>query len=301
MSVPERARIVVTGGTGQVGWELRRSLSTFGEVLAPGRAECDLSDPPAAAAYLRRVKPSLVVNPAAYTAVDKAETDADLAQRVNADAPGAMARACADLDALFVHYSTDYVFDGGAGTPYTETSVTSPVSVYGRTKLAGEEAVRAAGGRHLILRTSWVYGTRGKNFLLTMLKLSRERDRLRVVADQVGAPTWSRAIADATAQLLRRFPPDDAPPAALLNLTASGHTSWHGFASAIVELGAARGLTRQVPVDGITTADYPTPAQRPANSRLDNAGLRAAAGFVLADWQASLALCLDDLAAAHAA
>lgn len=289
------SRIVITGGTGQVGWELRRALTTFGEVLAPGRDECNLADPASAAAYLRRVKPDLVVNPAAYTAVDKAESEPELAHTVNALAPRALAEVCADLDALLVHYSTDYVFDGSKTGVYREDDVPSPVSVYGRSKLAGEDAIRAVGGRHIILRTSWVYGLRGKNFLATMLKLAAERERLRVVADQFGAPTWSRAIADASAQLLRSFPLAAAPPAALLNLTASGATSWHGFASAIVEEGAKRGLTRQVPVDGITTADYPTPARRPANSRLDNAALKTTAGFSLADWRESLLLCLEDL------
>ncbi|WP_293395341.1 dTDP-4-dehydrorhamnose reductase [Nevskia sp.] len=291
------SRVVVTGSTGQVGWELRRALSTFGEVLAPGRSECNLADPAAAAAYLRRVKPDLVVNPAAYTAVDKAESEPELAHTVNALAPRALAEACADLNALLVHYSTDYVFDGSKDGVYREDDAPSPVSVYGSSKLAGEDAIRAVGGRHIILRTSWVYGLRGKNFLATMLKLAAERDRLRVVADQFGAPTWSRAIADATAQLLRSFPLTAAPPAALLNLTASGSTSWHGFASAIVEEGAKRALTRLVPVDGITTADYPTPASRPANSRLDNTRLAEAAGFVLADWRQSLNLCLDDIEA----
>lgn len=289
-------RILVTGSSGQVGWELRRSLSSLGEVLAPGRAELDLAKPETIAAYLRLHRPDIVVNPAAYTAVDKAESEVALADIVNGDSVAELARLSAELGALLVHYSTDYVFDGSKPTAYQVEDVTNPVSAYGRSKLNGEQAIQSAGCRHLIIRTSWVYGRRGKNFLLTMLKLARERDSLRVVADQFGAPTASRLIADTTAQLLARMPLGSAPPASLLHLTGAGRTSWHGFASAIVEQGAALGLCKPVPVLPITTADYPTPATRPVNSSLGLTALEQAYGLQLPDWQHTLQLTLQDLA-----
>lgn len=290
-------RVLLTGATGQVGWELHRSLSSLGEVIAPGRAELDLSRPETVAACVHRLKPQLIVNPAAYTAVDKAESEPALAQAINADSVAELARAAAALDALLVHYSTDYVFDGTQTSPYQVDDAPNPVSVYGRSKLGGEQAVKAAGGRHLILRTSWVYGARGKNFLLTMLKLARERDGLKVVADQHGAPTSSRLIADATAQLLARITPGAVSPASLLHLTASGRCSWHEFASRIVEQGAALGLCKAVAVEPITTADYPTPAKRPSNSSLDLSVIEQAYGLRLPHWQQAMQHCLQDLAA----
>lgn len=290
-------RILVTGTSGQVGWELRRSLSSLGEVLAPARGELDLAKPETIAAYLRLHRPDIVVNPAAYTAVDKAESEAVLADIINGDSVAELARLSAELGALLVHYSTDYVFDGSKPTAYQVDDVTSPVSAYGRSKLKGEVAIRSAGGRHLILRTSWVYGTRGKNFLLTMLKLARERDSLRVVADQFGAPTASRLIADTTAQLLARIPLGTTPPASLLHLTGAGRCSWHEFASCIVEWGAELGLCKPVPVQAITTADYPTPARRPANSSLDLSVLERTYGLQLPHWRQSLRLSLEDLPA----
>ena len=289
-------RILVTGATGQVGWELVRSLSSLGEVMAPGRADLDLSQPHTVAAAVRALRPQIIVNPAAYTAVDKAESEPELAQAVNADSVAALAAVSRELDALLVHYSTDYVFDGSQATPYRTTDATNPVSAYGRSKLAGEQAIAAAGCRHLILRTSWVYGARGKNFLLTMLKLARERDSLRVVADQFGAPTSSRLIADTTVQLLARIAPGATPAEPLLHLTGAGRTSWHGFASRIVEWGAESGLCKAVPVAAITTADYPTPAARPASSSLDVSLLEATYGLQLPAWEHSLRLCLQDLA-----
>lgn len=290
-------RLLVTGGTGQVGWELRRSLAPLGEVIAPGRAGLDLSKPETVAAAIAHWQPDVVVNPGAYTAVDKAESEPALAQAVNAESVAELARACAARDALLVHYSTDYVFDGSKPTAYEVDDATHPVSVYGRSKRAGEEAIQSAGGRHLIIRTSWVYGTRGKNFLLTMLRLARERDGLKVVADQFGAPTSARLIADTTAQLLVRIPGRAAPPASLLHLTGAGRTSWHGFASRIVEWGAELGLCKVVPVTAIGTADYPTPAARPANSSLSLAILEQAYGLKMPDWQHTLRLALEDLAA----
>lgn len=292
-----RPRIVVTGTSGQVGWELLRSLAPLGEVVPAGRTIIDLEQPAQAAAVLRTLRPDILVNPAAFTAVDRAESEPELAQRVNGDAVAAMAAVCAELGTLFVHYSTDYVFDGHKSEPYVETDATGPVSVYGRTKRAGEQALAASRCRHVILRTSWVYGARGKNFMLTMLKLGRERDSLRVVADQFGAPTWSRSIADATAQILSRISLADSPPESLVHLTSAGRTSWHGFAQAIIERGTVLNLTRPVPVLPIATSEYPTPARRPAQSCL--AGTRAALvyGIHMPDWQEALALCLDDLAA----
>ncbi len=289
--------ILITGATGQVGWELARSAAPLGPLLTPGRAVLDLAQPHTIAPYLQQHRPRVVLNPAAYTAVDKAESEAALAHTVNAESVAALARGCAAIDALLVHYSTDYVFDGSKPSAYEVDDTTSPVSSYGRSKLAGEQAIVASGCRHLILRTSWVYGARGKNFLLTMLKLARERDGLRVVADQFGAPTASRLIADTTVQLLARIAEGATPPVSLLHVTGAGRTSWHGFASAIVERGAALGLCKPVPVTAITTADYPTPAARPAYSSLSLAALHQAYGLQLPDWQTSLQHCLEDLAA----
>lgn len=289
--------ILVTGATGQVGWELARSLAPLGSLLTPGRAVLDLAQPKTIAPYLRQQRPRYVINPAAYTAVDKAESEPALAQTINAESVAELAKACAEIDALLVHYSTDYVFDGSKPKAYEVDDTPNPVSAYGRSKLAGEQAVVASGCRHLILRTSWVYGPRGKNFLLTMLKLARERDSLKVVADQFGAPTTSRLIADTTAQLLARIPEGSTPPASLLHLTGAGRTSWHGFATAIVEQGAALGLCKMVPVAAITTTDYPTPAARPANSCLSLARIEQAYKLRMPDWQTSLQYCLQDLAA----
>lgn len=291
--------VLVTGATGQVGWELARSLAPLGTVLTPGRAELDFAKPETIAPFVKQQRPRIVVNPAAYTAVDKAESDSALAHTINADSVAELAHACAEIDALLVHYSTDYVFDGGKTTAYEVDDATNPVSAYGRSKLAGEQAIAASGCRHLILRTSWVYGGRGKNFLLTMLKLARERDSLRVVADQFGAPTSSRLIADTTAQLLACIPEGATPPASLLHLTGAGRSSWHGFASRIVEWGAELGLCKAVPVAAITTADYPTPAARPANSSLSLAVIEQAYGLQMPAWETSLRHCLQDLAAAR--
>lgn len=289
-------RILLTGVSGQVGWDLRRSLAAFGEVIPATRDVLNLDNPDQAAGQIKALRPDLVVNPAAYTAVDRAESEVALAHRINSETVCAMAQACAEIDALFVHYSTDYVFDGRKATPYLEDDATGPVSAYGRSKLAGEQAIVASGCRHLILRTSWVYAGRGKNFLLTMLRLANERDQLKVVADQFGAPTWSRAIADGTAQILKTLPKGATPPASLVHLTNAGRSSWHEFASAIVAGGSARGLTRSVPVLPIGTVDYPTPARRPAQSCLSGARAASVYGVVMPDWASSLELCLDDMA-----
>lgn len=276
-------RILLTGRNGQVGWELERTLAPLGQIHACDHSSLDLADADSIRSAVRAFKPDVIVNAAAYTAVDQAEAEPELAQAINGTAPGILAEEAKRLGALLVHYSTDYVFDGTKPTPYTEADAPNPLGVYGRSKLAGEQAVQAVGGEHLILRTSWVYGLRGRNFLLTIMRLAGEKPLLRIVGDQVGAPTWCRNIAETTAALLA----SPQGPRGLFHLTAGGTTSWHGFAAAIV---AARGATARV--EEITTADYPLPARRPANSRLDCGALRAQ-GIALPDWQDQLRLCLD--------
>ncbi len=297
---------LVFGGNGQVGQELLRALATLGDVEATTRSgtlpdgrtclQADFGDLEAVRAVLDAVRPVRVVNAAAYTAVDKAETEADAARAANAETPGAIARWCAAHDVPLVHYSTDYVFDGSGSRPYRPGDATAPLGVYGASKLAGEEAIRAAGGRHLIFRTAWVYAAHGQNFLRTMLRVGAERDVLRVVADQIGTPTPAALIADVTAQILRA----DDPRSGTWHLTATGETSWHGFAEAIFDGAVARGLIARAPtVEAITTADYPTPAQRPAYSRLDVTTLEHDFGIALPTWQAGLDGVLDMLGAAQ--
>ena len=287
--------VLLFGGNGQVGHELRRSLRALGDVVVttrsgqlPEGARCEVADfdcPDSLAALVQRVAPAIVVNAAAYTAVDKAEDDVDAAFRTNAEAPGVLARACALRDIPFVHYSTDYVFDGQGSRPYREDDPTAPLSVYGASKLAGEDAIRAAGGRHLILRTAWVYGQHGHNFMKTMLRLGAERDELRVVADQVGTPTSAALIADVTTELLGLR---DAP-SGTFHLTPRGETSWHGFAEAILEEALARGLIPRAPkVIPIATSDYPTRARRPGYSRLDIGRLEQVLGRALPEWRTGL-------------
>ena len=287
--------VLLFGGNGQVGHELRRSLRALGDVVVttrsgqlPEGARCEVADfdrPDSLAALVQRVAPAIVVNAAAYTAVDKAEDDVDAAFRTNAEAPGVLARACALRDIPFVHYSTDYVFDGQGSRPYREDDPTAPLGVYGASKLAGEDAIRAAGGRHLILRTAWVYGQHGHNFMKTMLRLGADRDELRVVADQVGTPTPAALIADVTAELLGLR---DAP-SGTFHLTPRGETSWHGFAEAILEEALARGLIPRAPkVIPIATSDYPTRARRPGYSRLDIGRLEQVLGRALPEWRTGL-------------
>jgi dTDP-4-dehydrorhamnose reductase len=271
-------RILLTGGNGQVGGELRKALALLGEVAAFGHAELDLADAARVRDAVRAANPDVIVNAAAYTAVDKAESEREAAFAVNALAPGVLAEEAKKSGALLVHYSTDYVFDGAKAAPYVEEDEPNPINVYGASKLAGERAIAASGCRYLILRTSWVYGPRGSNFMLTMLRLAKERPELRVVDDQVGAPTSSLAIARATVQALR--------PGAhgLYHLAAAGQTSWCGFARAILK---RAGIA--TPVTAIRTEDYPTPAKRPRNSRLDCARLRADFGISMAPWEEGLA------------
>jgi dTDP-4-dehydrorhamnose reductase len=288
-------RILLLGANGQVGWELRRSLAPLGDVLAFDRdpsdaGAVDLAQVDSLGPLVERVAPDAIVNAAAYTAVDKAESEPALAHTVNAEAPAALARAAAARGALLLHYSTDYVFDGSGDTPRDESSATAPLSVYGRTKLAGEQAVQESGARHLILRTSWVYAARGANFPRTMLRLAQEREQLRVVADQVGAPTGAELLADVSAHALRALA---ARPelAGTYHVAAGGETSWHGLARFIIEQG--RALRPDLPwkardIQAIATSDYPTPARRPLNSRLDCARLQAAFGLRLPAWESGV-------------
>ena len=288
-------KILLLGGTGQLGTELRRSLAPLAEVVVTTRdgalpdaapaIALDLTDLDSIASVVSRIRPDVVVNATAYTAVDRAEDESELAYRVNAEAPKHLAAACVAHDSALVHYSTDYVFDGTATRPYREDDPTSPLGVYGTSKLAGEAAIRASGGRHLILRTAWVYATHGQNFLRTMLRVGAERDELRVVADQVGSPTPVWLIADVTATILRK----GIDQSGVRHVVTAGQTSWHGFAEAIFDEAFAIGLIdRQPRVLPITTVEYPTPARRPAYSVLDCSRLQTEYGVEIPDWRKAL-------------
>ncbi|WP_175695647.1 dTDP-4-dehydrorhamnose reductase [Burkholderia ambifaria] len=288
--------ILVTGVNGQVGFELLRSLQGLGRVVPCDRSTLDLSDLHRVRAFVRELKPSLIVNPAAYTAVDKAESEVDAARRLNVDVPRVFAEEAARSGGTLIHYSTDYVFDGTKVGAYSETDAPNPQNVYGATKLEGERAIAATGCAHLILRTSWVYGRRGRNFLLTMLKLGRERSELRVVADQVGAPTWAKTIAAATAHIVAQSTVSaDADwlkqRAGVYHFTSAGATSWCGFAEAIFAAALAPHAPKVVPIASI---DYPTPAKRPANSKLALDKLTATFGVRMPDWRDALELCLSE-------
>lgn len=288
-------RILLTGVNGQVGWELRRTLAPLGEVIAANRSVLDLADTASIRPAVAALAPDLIVNPAAYTAVDKAESEPELAHAINATAPGELAQAAAARGIPLVHFSTDYVFDGCKSGAYTEGDTPNPLGVYGATKLAGEQAVQCAGAPHLILRTSWVYGLRGRNFLLTMQRLARERDTLAVVDDQFGAPTWSRLIAEATALAIARWldrSEQIASTSGIYHLSCGGRTSWHGFTAAILAQ-LANTDEKLAHLKAIPSAGYPTPAARPANSLLDGDKLAATFGVRLPDWDAALALCLE--------
>lgn len=295
--------VLVFGGNGQVGQELLRALAPLGKVVAttrsgtlPDGSACETADfgqPESLPALLDRLQPSVVVNAAAYTAVDRAEQDVEAAFAANEQAPGMIARWCAAHGVPFVHYSTDYVFDGQGTAPYREDEPTAPLGVYGTSKRDGEDAVRAAGGRHLIFRTAWVYASHGANFLRTMLRVGAERDQLRVVADQVGTPTPAALIADVTAQVLQH----PGHLSGSWHLTASGQTSWHGFAEAIFAEALATGVLTKVPtVDAIPSSEYPTPAKRPAWSVLDNRKLQQEFGIVLPSWQDGLKRVMAEIA-----
>jgi dTDP-4-dehydrorhamnose reductase len=285
-------KILLLGKNGQVGWELQRSLSVLGEVVAcdfdsPGELKADFSQPESLADLVARVAPEVIVNAAAHTAVDKAESEPELARALNATAPGVLAREARRRSICLVHYSTDYVFDGSGSAARDEDAPTGPLSVYGRTKLEGEELIRASGCHHAILRTSWVYAARGGNFARTMLRLAAEREELKVIADQVGAPTGADVLADVTAQMLTRLV-DHVALSGTYHCVAGGDTNWHGYATHVIEWARARGHTVKVAperIHAIPTSAYPTPAQRPLNSRLDTAKLRRTFGLVLPPWQ----------------
>lgn len=287
-------RIMLIGATGQVGWELRRTLAPLGKVIALCSEQLDLSSPGQICKQVREIKPSLIVNAAAYTAVDKAEEEPELALAINGTAPGILAEEAKKTNAVLVHYSTDYVFDGKKDAPYTEQDVPNPLNVYGETKLAGDRAIVAAGVPHLILRTGWVYGLRRANFLLTVLRLARESEELRIVDDQVGSPTWSCMIAEVTAQILAQGYSRVVEKQGMYNLSAGGQTSWYGFAKKILELVCEKDLQCKKVVP-IPTSKYPAPARRPAYSLLSNEKLKREFGLTMPDWDHALQLVLENL------
>lgn len=286
-------RILLTGKNGQLGFELQRSLAPLGELVSVDQAECDLADAAAIRSLVAEVLPEIIVNPAAYTAVDKAESEQELARSINGTAPGILGQEGALIGALVVHFSTDYVFDGSKDGLYTEEDTPNPQSIYGKSKLAGERALIESGARHLIFRTSWVFGAHGDNFAKTILRLAGERESLNVVADQVGAPTSAALLADVTAQVLGQYMPSGAEafPTGLYHLVASGATTWHAYAQAVVSAAWAAGKPlklRQEEIVPIATREYPLPAPRPANSRLDTTRLRQTFGLNLPPWQHGL-------------
>lgn len=292
-----RAKILITGINGQVGHELVRSLQGLGDIVGLDRAALDLSDANAVREAVRRIRPSLIVNPAAYTAVDKAETESDLAHRINAIAPGVLATEAAALGIPLIHYSTDYVYNGEKAGVYVEEDASDPRNVYGKSKLDGENAIAASGCQYLIFRTSWVYGAKGTNFVKTMLRLGADREVLKVVGDQHGAPTWSRTIADVTAHIVAqgqagatRDPLWWQQKSGVYHLTGGGETTWAGFAQAIFD--NKKLICR---VEAIPAVEYPTPASRPSNSRVSNAKLERTFGIAPPDWRIALALCLETL------
>jgi dTDP-4-dehydrorhamnose reductase len=284
-------RLLVLGRSGQVGSALTQSLQGLGELIALDRTQLDLSNPDAIRTALRELQPQMIINAAAYTAVDAAESDEATAFQINAEAPRVMAEESERLGAALIHYSTDYVFDGGKQSAWLEDDAAAPLSVYGRSKLAGEQAITDVGGTHLILRTSWVYGLHGKNFLLTMLKLAETRDELAIVDDQVGAPTWAVTIADATAAIIRDAgePAQLASQSGVYHLCAGGHASWFGFAQAIFSHASVQ---RKPKLRPITTAEYPTPARRPSNSMLNTDRFRDTFGDLPA-WDDALQTCMQ--------
>jgi dTDP-4-dehydrorhamnose reductase len=303
--------MLLLGCGGQVGWELQRALAPLGRVQAldfntPGPAEApelvaDFAKPEQVAELVRRVRPDVIVNAAAHTAVDKAESEPDLARLINATTPGLVAQVAAELGALMVHYSTDYVFDGSGSAPRDEAAPTRPLSVYGQTKLEGEQAIQASGCRHVIFRTSWVYAARGGNFAKTMLRLAAERDALKVISDQVGTPTGADLLADVTAHAVRTVttaPDGGQGLLGLYHLVAAGETNWHAYATHVIEWARAQGLPIKVApgaIEAIPTTAYPTPAIRPLNSRLNTAKLQAAFGLTLPHWQQGVTRMLTEI------
>ena len=302
-------KIVIVGRNGQLAWEANQRFQGLGEVICIGPPKLDLTDIESVRAEIRRIKPSVLVNAAAYTAVDQAESDREAAMKINSEAPAAMAEEMKRLRGLFITYSTDYVFDGKKTAPYNENDATGPLNVYGSSKLSGEKAIEAVGGSYLIFRTSWVYGARGKNFLKTILKLAAERPELRIVDDQVGAPTWSRDLADATRKIIEQLATQSSSAGismgealgdrrGIYHMTAAGSVSWCGFATAILDEMKKRGLSKSnlANIVPIPSSEYPTPAARPQNSRLCNDKLKSVFGVALPQWRTSLAAVMDDLA-----
>lgn len=293
-------KILLFGKNGQVGWELNRSLQPFGEVVALAREGADFSQPESLREIVRDVRPDVIVNAVAYTAVDKAESEESLAKKINGIAPGILAEEALKLGSLLVHYSTDYVFSGDHKTPYLETDEPAPVNAYGRTKLAGEVVIKSSGCEYLIFRTSWVYASRGQNFLLTISKLMKEREELSIVADQIGSPTSARLIADTTSLGLKNVMEQKRAgsfSSKIYHLTTSGFTSWCGFAEEIMRIESER-LGQQLNVKSIKsipTTDYPTPARRPINSRLSQANLERDFNIKMPDWRKTLILCLEEI------
>lgn len=301
-------RVLITGCNGQVGWHLQRTLAPMGEVTAIDIEQVDLTDSQAVARTVCEVAPDIVVNAAAYTAVDKAESEPELARAINVGAPAKIAEECSRSGALLIHYSTDYVYDGSKQAPYEERDATGPLSVYGETKLAGDQAIQASGCAHIILRTTWVYDIRGKNFLRTVIRLAQEKEELRIVGDQYGAPTWARGLAEATTIILSRCLEHKGGTGkwrtGVFHLTSGGTTSWAGFAQAILEDYAAfrpaegsgefGGPLKIQKVSPITTEEYPTPARRPRNSALSNAQVQAAFGITMPNWRDQLRLAMQD-------
>jgi dTDP-4-dehydrorhamnose reductase len=289
--IQHRPRILISGQHGQVSLELQQRLGDLAQLHVMGRDQLDLANPEGIRERVQSLKPDLIINAAAHTAVDQAESEPELAFAINARAPGVFAEEAAKLGIPLIHYSTDYVFDGSKSSPYTEDDEPNPLGVYGRSKLAGEQAITAVGGQHLILRTSWVYSRHGRNFLLTMQRLLQEKPELRIVADQIGAPTWAGTIAQSTRALIERWQAGQAGAWDTYHLTAQGETSWFGFAQAIAEQLKAQGLpcAELLP---IPSSDYPTPARRPLNSRLDCSRLQRQWQVSQPHWQQALIDCL---------
>ncbi|MET0776973.1 MAG: dTDP-4-dehydrorhamnose reductase [Pseudomonas mandelii] len=288
-------RILICGQHGQVSRELQHRLGAVGECVVLGRDQLDLAQPQQIRQQVQRVRPDLIINAAAHTAVDQAESEPALAFAINATGPGILAEEASALAIPLIHYSTDYVFDGSKAEPYNEADAPNPLGVYGKSKLAGEQAISAVQGQHLILRTSWVYSTHGRNFLLTMQRLLQEKPEMRIVADQIGAPTWAGTIASSTVALIERWQAGQAGAWGTYHLTAQGETSWFGFAQAIGQALRDQGkpCANLLP---IPSSDYPTPAARPLNSRLDCSRLQREWGVSQPDWQTALRECLDEQA-----
>ena len=284
-------KILILGCYGQVGWELCRTLAPLGQIVAHDRDTFDLASPDFTIRTLNELKPNVIVNAAAYTAVDKAEVDREACMSINARTPQILAEEAKKLKALLIHYSTDYVFDGTSTQPYKEHDKPNPLNIYAQSKLAGDLAILTSGCPHVILRTSWVYGSRGSNFLLTMLKLAQQKDTLKIVHDQIGAPTWSRLIAESTAQVIARYAGQDG----LYNLTSAGKTSWHGFAEAIFDLYSSKKGLKVPQLISIPSSEYPVPAKRPQNSLLCPEKLQKTFNIKMPDWKEALKMCLEEV------